>query len=598
MKAEELAGWERKGYIEWILVNAALYLAWAALVGIFANCLAYVSHRRKVGMVSSWIGLSLSWIWLTVAIGLSIKQRWYLDNVLLAWLWMTPAYGCVGRAMSLLRRFTNWSRPKTLGEQLDELEARQEARERQLVDGVGRTPTVPSERGKLRIGRFVKGDSFWGTNTGIHNTNGWLVIDENVLDQHTFILGATGAGKSETLKRLIFEVLSSTDRDIYFVDGKGDEGLANEIRGLAQQFGRGLAPVFRMGHGQGGAIYDGFRGQAEDVYNRLCALIGLEEMEGGATYYADINRDLLQLICYSRSGPPRNFEQIWERLDKDWLLSDYANNPREKRTIENYSERDLSGLAVRLRPLIREFSKSVGDDGFALEDTRCAIFSLRTQSVGDTARRFLGFLVEDLKDFIGKRQRRPAVLIIDEYAQFPADSVLALLSLARSSHLGVILATQDTSTLGDENNRQRILSNTTTQILMKSNFPEDIGKMAGTRYQLESSIQHDEGEATGQGSARIQHAFKVDMNEVAKMSAGEAFLIRNRYACKLKVERILDIPQVAPQEPVERRAARPTAAAPTQQGQGEQLTTDNARTVTADQNPDEPKSPIITWDDL
>jgi hypothetical protein len=39
-------------------------------------------------------------------------------------------------------------------------------------------------------------------------------------------------------------------------------------------------------------------------------------------------------------------------------------------------------------------------------------------------------------------------------------------------------------------------------------------------YQLESSIQHEEGELTGLGSARVQHAFKVDMNEVANLKPG------------------------------------------------------------------------------
>jgi hypothetical protein len=73
---------------------------------------------------------------------------------------------------------------------------------------------------------------------------------------------------------------------------------------------------------------------------------------------------------------------------------------------------------------------------------------------------------------------------------------------------------------------------------MATDYPEEVGQLAGTIYQIESSIQHDEGETTGMGSARIQHAFKVDMNEAGKLRAGEAFLIRQRHACKLRVARV------------------------------------------------------------
>ncbi|MEM7293314.1 MAG: DUF87 domain-containing protein [Pseudomonadota bacterium] len=569
MNVEQFRSYSKQGYIEWFLINIAFYALLLAGIGALSLGLVLTVERGRsrpsrlirrlsnqplvVITTASWLLLAGWGSFAELSVWALFMASWPPFVRLVAfWLCTTASLPFLLWGLRMFKTMSEWLRPKTLGEQLDEFQARERAYEQRLAQRADRAEMIEAGQGRLRIGRFIKGDSSFAEDIGIYNRRNWIIIDEKILDQHLFILGATGAGKSETLKRLIWEILVSTERDIYFVDGKGDEGLANEVRAMAQQHGRGLAPVFRMGHGQNGAIYDGFRGEPEDIYNRLVALVGLEEMEGAATYYADINRDLLQLICYAPGGAPRNFEQLGERLDKDWLLNAYAKSPHELATIENYEARDLAGLAVRLRPLIREFSRSVGEEGFALEDARCAIFSLRTQSVGDSARRFLSFLVEDLKDFIGKRQQRPAVLIIDEYAQFPADSVLALLSLARSSHLGVILATQDVSTLGGAENRQQILANTTTQLLMKSNFPEDIGRLAGTRYQLESSIQHDEGVATGMGSSRIQHAFKVDMNEVARLQAGEAFLIRNRYATKLRVARVTDIPSVAPQEPCER----------------------------------------------
>jgi Cdc6-like AAA superfamily ATPase len=376
---------------------------------------------------------------------------------------------------------------------------------------------------------------------------GYLCLAEEVLDQHLFLLGTTGAGKSETIKRLVTEILAATDRHIYFVDGKGDEELANDIRSLAHQFDRGNAPVFKLGFDRYGAVYDGFRGTAADIYNRLCALIGIHEAEGDAQYYADGNRDLLQLICYAKSGPPRNFEAVRARLQKEWLLNAYQNNPLELEMIEALSHKEIEGLARRIRPLVREFSPCIGPEGFALEETPCALFSLRVQSVGDTSKRFLDFLVEDLKDFIGKRQQHPSVLIIDDFGQFSNKNITALLSLARSSQLGVILATQDVASLKDEMTKKLVLANTRTKLLMATDFPEDVATLAGTFYQIEASIQQQDGGMTGLGSARVQHAFKVDMNEVAQLQPGEAFLIRQRHAAKIKIKSIGTVPHITEQ---------------------------------------------------
>jgi Cdc6-like AAA superfamily ATPase len=384
---------------------------------------------------------------------------------------------------------------------------------------------------------------------GLRYQEGWLYLAENMLDQHIFLMGATGAGKSETIKRLVQEILTHTDRDIYFVDGKGDKQLAIDIRSLAYQHNRGLPPVFKLGFDEPGAIYDGFRGQAGDIYNRLLALTGVTEMEGDSRYYADIMRSVLQYVCKMPGGPPRNFEEVLARINKPTLVEAYRDDRRRLDRINRIEEEDIQGLYYRLIPLIEDFETSVGEGGFALEEVHCAIFSMRVQSVGDTAQRFLDFLVEDLKDFVGKRQHHPAVLVIDEFGQFANDKIISLLTLARSSQLGVILATQDTSSLEDENTRQQVLANTRTKILMATDLPEEVAELAGTVFQIESSIQHEDGDMTGMGSARVQHAFKIQPNEAAQQQAGEAFVFRQRHMAKIQVQRI-ESPEEAPlQEP-------------------------------------------------
>lgn len=542
--------------LEWYLVSGFLYFLLVFQFGLFALVAAYLLNHLPVSRRDRAI---LRFVSAAISLPLFLFRANYLSfwlNPRLSWWLSIPLFPLVSILLDGATMFSRFLKPKTQQEQLAELERREAAELAQLAQLADKRTEIHEKTAVLRLGAKIKGDNF-PAHLGISQQKGWLTIDESVLDQHLFVLGTTGAGKSEAIKRLLYEILQATDRHIYVVDGKGDEQLANDIRSLAFHHQRWNAPVFKLGFDRFGAVYDGFRGQPTDIYNRLCALIGISDAEGDAQFYADINRDLLQLICYAPNGAPQNFEQLRERLSKRWLIQAYKDDPLELQGIEELDAKHLQGLAHRLRPLAREFRPCIGDEGFALETTACAIFSLRVQSIGDTAQRFLDFLVEDLKDFIGKRQTHPSVLIIDEFGQFSNNNITALLSLARSSKLAVILATQDVASLRDEKTKKLVLANTRTKLLMASDFPEDVAQLAGTTYQIESSLQFHEGGATGLGSARVQHAFKVNMNEAAKLQPGEAFLIRQRHVAKIKIRQIPDVVQVAPQTE-KKRQQKPT----------------------------------------
>lgn len=538
-------------YTDWLIANLILYGFFLAIFTPFAAAIAFIYEHQRVPQKIQIVLTVFSLFW-----SLRLSQIVRLDDILTIryWLLSVPLFPVGALALRGVRMFSNFSKPKTLQEHLADEEKKLHQQDARLESQAVTRAENQHESNLLGLGAVIKSDIF-PPHLGVDASGGWLALGEHVLDQHLFLLGTTGAGKSETIKRLIFEILKHTNRSVYLVDGKGDEGLANDVRSLAHHFGRGSAPVFRLGFDTHGAVYDGFRGQKTDIYNRLCALVGVADVEGGARYYADLNRDLLQLICYAPAGTPRSFEDIRLRLDKTWLLDAYRDDPLERATIDQMEEKDIQGLARRIRPLEREFSPIVGPEGFNLEDTDCAIFSMRVQSVGDTSKRFLDFLVEDIKDFVGKRQKRPSVLVIDEFGQFSNNNIISLLTLARSSKLGVILATQDTASLKDDATKRLVLANTRTKILMASDFPEEVGELAGTIYRIESSMQHADGEITGTGSARVQHAFKVDMNEAAKLKPGEAFVIRQRHAAKVMVRAIGEIEPVESQEPEIRRGS-------------------------------------------
>jgi Cdc6-like AAA superfamily ATPase len=502
-----------------------------------------------------WIGVAWSWWSSLYATFWAEKSAAAYASLAFAWLAALPTIATGGIAMSGLDWLVDKLAPKTFEEEV-EAALRQQERVAQLQAAYASkvSQNVPHHDKLLVLGAYDGGVTFDGKN-GIHIFKSFIALEDSLLNEHMFVLGATGAGKTETIKRLLWEVLYKTQRRVLLIDGKGDEQLAYDLRAMAHHFGRGETPIFRLGKKITGAAYDGFRGTSEALCDRLCAMIGVTEAEGDSEHYANIYRDILQLICFAPKGAPRSFTELQERISLDWLIETYVNHPVEGAVVQDLDKDDVKELARKFRPLWRVFKDIITPEGFAIEDAKCAVFSIRTQSALDSSKRFLKFFIDDIRDFIGNRQTEPGIMIIDEFASFGNETIVNLLSLARSAGLSIVLATQDISMLGDELLQKKITSNTRTMILMNTTYPELIAMLAGTHFQVEASVQMVEGQPSGVTSGRVQHTFNVTPNSVRSLQAGAAFVIRNNAAAKVQVSRVTDIPEAPPEpEPQQRKA--------------------------------------------
>ena len=107
----------------------------------------------------------------------------------------------------------------------------------------------------------------------------------------------------------------------------------------------------------------------------------------------------------------------------------------------------------------------------------------------------------------------------------------------RGFGVAAILSPQVVEGMGGPEAAARIIGSANTIPLHRLPMPEEIVKVAGTRLVMETSVQHDHGRATGLGSARLQHAFKVDPNEVRRLPVGVCFAIRSGQAAIVRVTR-------------------------------------------------------------
>jgi hypothetical protein len=158
-------------------------------------------------------------------------------------------------------------------------------------------------------------------------------------------------------------------------------------------------------------------------------------------------------------------------------------------------------------------------------------------------------VIEDFAHFATQRKHpeQKALLIIDELSAIAdAARIVDLVERMRSFGVGVILAPQVESGMGsDDSISDRIIQNSDTVFLHALKRPEALIELAGTRREVEASWQHEYGAATGSGSGRVQHVFKVDPNEVRGLRPGECFVIREGRSMRVQVARAPAIPSTA-----------------------------------------------------
>lgn len=449
--------------------------------------------------------------------------------------------------------------PKTVAEKVEELTRKYESEEREAAHRADRLSldTRIAKPDDLLLGRNLKSNFL--VKGGIIERGDVIGVTAHTLSQNMLIVGAVGSGKTTLLLRLIQQLAANTDRDIFVVDGKGDEDFAQDVATIIHITRKCQVPILRVGSEKEGAPYNPFAGTPKAIFNRLCAMAGVLEQEGVARFYGRRNMDILQLVCYAPEGAPVSFDDLRRRLSKDWLLSAYTKDKQSTEEIKSIDKDAMRDLQVSLRPIVRDFSPLTHPEGFTIESAGCAIFSLNTSSAGITAKEFVDLLIDDIKDAMSHRMRRPSVWIIDEFLVLRNESISDLLTIGRSRGVSVALAMQSIDAVTDDRTREAMLQNCRTKVIMSQDKPETLAMLAGTVKGIEIGTKIAGGTATDEGTVRAQDQFKIDPNEVRGLNAGECFILRQGEIAKIKVSPVRDLTRTDSAELVIERPTTPTS---------------------------------------
>jgi hypothetical protein len=381
--------------------------------------------------------------------------------------------------------------------------------------------------GHLVLGVPIGGDLAWAH-------GGWFTFPAAILGRHLVLVGSSGSGKTETCKRLAFGATQVYGWKVFYLDCKGDDDTAAQFQATMQAAGRAVAHFPT-------AAYDGWRGDATAILNRLMLILDFSE-----PYYRDMTKMLLSLAVDAPPGPPRSSTELLLRLNLDELAHRYAGMP-EVRELTGIRATDAQAAYNRYRAFFKALGGGLDGD-WSFEDASAAYIQLRGLDLKDQTASLGRYLLEDFAHYVATRKPTDdkVLLIVDEFPAiaFGGANAANLFEMVRFHGAGLVVTAQSYAGLGAD--ADRMLGAAAGLILHQCADPEHLLVRAGQRLDFQRRVTITErgmGQAVkeyavGEGMLAETDALKVDPNAVKQLGQGECVVIAQGRAQHIAVSQV------------------------------------------------------------
>lgn len=404
------------------------------------------------------------------------------------------------------------------------------------------------QRGKVEIEKGY-------VTLGRSETTGHIVRLGGERTMHMQIVGSSGVGKTESIKRIVESDIAD-GRPVIWIDGKGDLKNAAWFASTVALYGKEEHARYFLPEQKHGTYNPFGYGSPTELKDRLMsAMVWSEE------YYKDRAEEVLQVVLNALcSVPEKSFtlEDVAEALDAKGNglphLIAGCDDARAKRHLSRFArdkewQEAVSGLRAKLNSfVISDYGDMLtGKDNpvslwRAYEKRRPVYISLPVGSAPQIMPRFGKMLLADLNSLnsalaTGKIANNGVgcSVIIDEFSNFVSELFTSFLSTARSQGFMVTIAHQSLGDLEkfDPAIRKQILGNTNIKLIFKQDAPEDAemwAKLIGTRKAFEKTRQVEEGlfgdNGTGLGSMKEIEEFIAHPNIIKGLPTGYGVFVR------------------------------------------------------------------------
>lgn len=563
------AGWDDQ--LVWLvaLVLAGVFLP-AAAVAAGAVYLAFAWQRVKIAAITYTVALPYALLLLIFHQPLLNWVKGVIENIILAtqnqtfefWAayiqWVlasSPFAGFVGVSIGLGYSFQRWrTRPKWLQTKyrLTPLEL---LRKNRTIRDIKQNKNTPFEAMTL----------------GVDERGQRVLQTDAEAATHTFVVGASGAGKTTTLMSRLRDALQNGQGTI-IIDLKGSQDIPQRAYELATRTNKKfqhwvIQPTnepYRGPAPEGPAYYDPLgRG---DATRRKDLLIGSREWT--ETYYRDEASAYAQLAFRVLIANPSK-EEISVLED---FLSLLTPERLHERAIPLATQREHQGTVASVNALVNEkisdgkkksienlrtqidllFNSTAGQhlridsdrerrndiDLFrSAHDGDVVVFSLDASNYPELAGMIANLLIQDLKTVSSELRNdpieRPFQVIVDEFSAIGSDNIIGLVSKSRDAKMPVTLSTQALGDLTRESPafKDQIIGNISSYIIHRATdygdaevFASLTGKEKKQKFNegvaYESGIMST-GSGTGKGTLTEMEDYVVSPSVIQSLGAGE-----------------------------------------------------------------------------
>lgn len=380
----------------------------------------------------------------------------------------------------------------------------------------------------------------------------WLSLAQ--LAKHVLILGATGAGKSNTLKWLTTRAIRAGHGAIV-LDLKADPELLERLAVEAGLWGRPFY-VWRI---EGG-------GQRCNPLRAGDATARRDRLTASQTFSEDYYRGLFSthakmvLDALESAGIDVTFRALCDWWDPDELkglvrsIDDETVRARLVRYLERLPRAQAEHV-LSLRARLAEVADTTAGEWLrggdseaeeidlaqALRRRAVVVFSINSDAYPGAAAIIGNLILQDLVGTVGAfrqaRERASSVIAVDEFGALLGEQLGRLLSTARDVGLPTLLAGQDLAQLRrvSEHFEAEVKANVSAVIAHRQSEPdsaEQIARLCGTEEVVTQTQQVDRRQwnwsagasrnETGTGSQHHERQFRVEPDEVKDLETGEA----------------------------------------------------------------------------
>ena len=423
-------------------------------------------------------------------------------------------------------------------------EGREKARERQEKD-----EKRPYEPGRLDIAKQERAAKARAA-TVLGLDRGKVVeLSDEAANTHVLVVGTTGGGKTVTVLNFV-ESFIERGLPVLYVDGKGDRKVGEAIIGFARTKGR-PNHFFSM-TGESEAYNPLASGSYTSKKDRL-----IELREWSEPHYRKLAEGYLQMVfkVLSAIGAEVGLIELADTLKRSQLIGAVREAVQNEQLSEEQAkalmaeideqeaaEKHVEGIAAEIRNLARSevghlFSGAGLKLGPALDAGAAVYMGLSPLQYPALASLLGKLIVNDLKATLDPSNRRPVLVVFEEFGVFAGDQVLNVINQGRSAGVCAVLTVQSVADIGrtiatnPDHFIEQVFSNCNNYLIHRVNSAKNAEQLAaiiGTRESHQMTTQIGSTGYTGAGSIRRTREYHVHPDKIKELRTGEAvFLSRN-----------------------------------------------------------------------